>query len=115
MTNRDHAGVLQLCGAIPSERLARLRQAIQNRQVSFPAQVPSFHREYNEEVQWRVAALYFVRGWSCDRLAARYGVTTSRVRQLLRRWVECAAALGYLQEIPPETLIVARSANAAAA
>jgi hypothetical protein len=42
-------------------------------------------------------------------------VTTSRVRQLLRRWVECAAALGYLQEIPPETLIAARSENAAAA
>jgi transposase-like protein len=101
--------------AIPSERLARLRQAIQNRRVSFPAQVPSFQREYSAEIQWRVVTLYFIRGWTCEQLAARYGVTASRVRQLLRRWVECAAALGYLQEIPPETLIAARSENAAAA
>lgn len=101
--------------AIPHERLARLRQAIQNGEVSFPAQVPTFPRQYNGEIQWRVVTLYFVRGWTCERLADRYGVTCNRVRQLLRSWVECAKARRYLQEIPAESSIAADHEAAAAA
>ena len=102
-------------GSIAHERLARLREAIRNRQVSFPSQVPSFPRQYNVEIQWRVVTLYFIRGWTCEQLAARYHVTSSRVRQLLRSWVECAAADGYLQAIPAAGLTAARSSRAAAA
>jgi len=101
-------------GSIAHERLARLREAIRNRQVSFPAQVPSFPRQYNKEIQWRAVTLYFVRGWTCEQLAARYAVTPSRVRQLLRSWVDCAVALGYIQKIPAESLIATGSQKAAA-
>jgi hypothetical protein len=94
MSNRG-----QSVGPIASHRLARLREAIRHGEVSFPASVPSFARQYCEQTQWRVASLYFVRGWTADQLAARYQVTSSRIRQSLRRWVECAATLGYLQEI----------------
>ena|SRR5208283_3305695 len=97
------------------ERLARLRQAIWNREISFPAQVPSFPRQHSAEIQWRVVTLYFVRGWTCEQLADRYRVTASRVRQLLRLWVECARALGYLQDIPAESSIAIEREKAAAA
>jgi hypothetical protein len=102
-------------GTITHERLARLQQAIRAREVSFPAQVPSFPRQHSANIQWRVVTLYFVRGWTCEQLADRYGVTSHRVRQLLRRWVECAAALGYLQKIPTERLMATTCEDAAAA
>jgi len=102
-------------GVIAHKRLAVLRQAIRNREVSFPAQVPSFPRQNWGENQWRVVILYFGRGWTCERLAARYGVTCGRVRQLLRSWVECAMARGYLQEIPAESSIAGQNEKAAAA
>ena len=110
-----HAGVDCADGTIAHERLARLQQAIRNREVSFPAQVPSFPRQHRGEIQWRIVTLYFVRGWTCGQLAARYGVTSVRVRQLLHRWVECATAWGYLQEIPAASLTLAESEKAAAA
>jgi len=49
-----------------------------------------------------MAMLYFVRGWSFEQLAQRYGISGSRVRQLIRKWVERAVTLAYLQRIPPE-------------
>jgi len=88
--------------SIAQERLAILRTAVRNRSLSFPAQIPEFAHEHRRDVQWRVVALYFVRGWSCRELARRYVVTPGRIRQLIREWVEWAAALGYLQRIPPE-------------
>ena len=45
--------------------------------------------------------LYFVHNWSCGRLGERYGVAMERIRQLISQWVRRAAAVGYLQEIPP--------------
>jgi hypothetical protein len=80
-----------------------LREAIRNREVSFPAQVPRFPEQSNAEAQWRLATLYFVRGWTSERLAGRYHLSSSRIRQLLRDWVECATGLGYVQEIPAES------------
>jgi hypothetical protein len=100
MGNRGQSEGRDWHGAIASHRLASLREAIRHGEVSFPASVPSFARQYREQTQWRVASLYFVRGWTAEQLAARYQVTSSRIRQSLRRWVECAATLGYLQEIP---------------
>ena len=93
---------MQREATISSERLPRLRLAIQTCRLSFPAQVPEFSRQYRPDAQWRIATLYFVRGWSCGQLAQRYGVTCSRIRQALRNWVERAATMGYLQRIPPE-------------
>ena len=83
------------------ERLPILRLGIQTRLISFPAQVPVFWQENRPETQWRMVVLYFVHGWSCERLGRRYGVTHGRVRQAIRKWVERAARLGYLQRIPP--------------
>jgi hypothetical protein len=89
--------------SIAQERLPHIRFAIRNRLISFPSQVPVFSKQTVADVQWRVATLYFVSGWSFDQLAQRYGVCRNRVRQVIRKWVERAATLGYLQRIPPES------------
>ena len=115
MRIEGHAALASAGGSRALERLARLRGAIRNREVSFPAQVPSFPRQHSVNIQWRVVTLYFVRGWTCEQLADRYGITPRRVRQLLRGWVEYATAHGYLQEIPAESLMAAQSEDAAAA
>jgi len=80
--------------------LRRLRAAIQNQEISFPSQVPVFVCQSRSEIQWRLVGLYFIRNWSCTDLGQRYGVTMERVRQLISQWVQRAAVLGYLQEIP---------------
>jgi hypothetical protein len=87
---------------ISKERLPRLRLAIRTCRLSFPAQVPVFTHQNKPDEQWRVATLYFVRGWSFTQLAQRYSVSPGRIRQVVRRWVERAATLGYLQRIPQE-------------
>jgi hypothetical protein len=99
---------------ILSERLPGLRFAIRASRVSFPAQVPMFARQYRSDVQWRIAALYFVQGWSFEQLALRYGLTRRRIRQIIRGWAESAIQSGYLQQIPPEpqTVNAARQEHA---
>jgi hypothetical protein len=84
-----------------NEKLNDLRAAIQANQVTFPVPVPIFASEYRADVQWRVAELYFVHGWSPVRLAARYRISSSRVRQSLRSWARRARTVGYLQPILP--------------
>ena len=83
--------------------LRRLRNAVQNHEVSFPAQVPIFECQSRCDIQWRLVQLYFVRNWSCPELGERYGVTMERARQLISQWVRRAVVLGYLQEIPAAT------------
>ena len=85
---------------IAQTSLRRLRTAIQNHEVSFPAQVPIFSCQSRSDIQWRLVDLYFVRNWSCAQLGERYGVTMERARQLISQWVQRAIVLGYLQEIP---------------
>jgi len=80
--------------------LRGLRAAIQNQEISFPSQVPVFACQSRSEIQWRLVELYFIRNWSCAALGHRYGVTMERARQLISQWVQRAAVLGYLQEIP---------------
>ncbi|HUI78766.1 MAG TPA: sigma factor-like helix-turn-helix DNA-binding protein [Bryobacteraceae bacterium] len=87
--------------------LRRLRGAIQNHQISFPSQMPVFACQSRADIQWRVAELYFVHNWSCDDLGQRYGVTMERVRQLITQWARRAAVLGYLQEIPAASALLA--------
>lgn len=85
---------------IAQTSLRRLRTAVQNHEVSFPAQVPIFSCQSRSDIQWRLVELYFVRNWSCTELGERYGVTMERARQLISQWVQRAIVLGYLQEIP---------------
>jgi hypothetical protein len=82
-------------------RLDYLRKAIRNNRIAFPAQVPVFACQHRADIQWRLVSLFFVHGWSAERLGQRYKVSSRRVHQLLRLWVNRALALGYLQEIPP--------------
>lgn len=79
--------------------LAGLRRAVQENRVSFPAQVPRFPQQYRSEVQWRLVVLFFVLGWSSAQLGQRYHVTSRRVRQSIRQWVDQAEALGYMKEV----------------
>jgi hypothetical protein len=104
MSSHDYLGEACTEGAAPilSERLPWLRFAIQSSRLTFPAQVPVFSRQYRADTQWRIATLYFVQGWSFERLAQRYGVTCRRIRQAIRSWAENAIKSGYLQQIPPE-------------
>ena len=76
--------------------------AVQSNQISFPVPVPIFPYQHRADVQWRLALLYFVHGWSPVRLAERYKISSARVRQSLRGWVRRAMTLGYLQPIPAE-------------
>jgi hypothetical protein len=80
-----------------------IRVAIWNNGVCFPAQVPVFMNLHRADIQWRIAVLYFVRGWSSMRIAKRYGVTSKRVAQILRQWAARAIARGYLGLIPSLT------------
>jgi hypothetical protein len=77
-----------------------IRLAIWNQAVCFPAQVPVFMNLHRGDIQWRIAVLYFVQGWSSIRIAKRYGVTRKRVAQILRQWASHAIARGYLTVIP---------------
>lgn len=85
------------CGNCP---ITHLRAAIRANHISFPAPVPVFASEFRADIQWRLVELYFVRGWSPGRLAERYKITSSRVRQSLRSWVRRARTMGYLQPVP---------------
>jgi hypothetical protein len=77
-----------------------IRAAIWSQAVCFPAQVPVFMNLHRADIQWRIAVLYFVRGWSSARIAKRYRVTSKRVAQMLRQWTSRAIARGYLALVP---------------
>jgi hypothetical protein len=82
------------------ERIDNLRRAIRNNRISFPAQMPIFEQS-RADIQWRLVLLYFIRGWTCKQLSARYDLTRQRIEQLIAEWVDSAVTHGYLQEIPP--------------
>ena len=83
----------------------RLRRAIWSNRISFPAQVPSFGNCGEPDLQRRVVQLYFLMGWGCSRIAARYQLSREQVRIVVNTWKQRAANSGYLQDIPPaETL-----------
>jgi hypothetical protein len=87
--------------------LTQFREAIQSNQVAFPQPAPKFACQCRPEVQWRIAELFLIHGWTCSRLAARYGVTRGRIWQFVRTWLDRATALGYLQDIPPAEPMIA--------
>lgn len=82
-------------------RLDQLQEAIRANQVSFPSQVPVFIKHAAGKLQCHVVLLYFVLGWSCDKIAKRYHVTRQHIWQIVSEWRRHAVALGYLQVIPP--------------
>ena len=86
-------------------RIDDLRKAVRGNQVSFPSPVPTFEHHDRPDLQWKLAQLYFVLGWSCEKIAARCGLIHQRVRQILRTWQRRAVETGYIQYIPPAEVI----------
>jgi hypothetical protein len=79
--------------------LRRLQKAIQENEISFPAQVPVFRKQSRADIQWKVVELYFVRNWPPAAIGQRYQMTSERVRQVISQWVRRGAVLGYLQDV----------------
>jgi hypothetical protein len=86
-------------------RLDQLQEAIRANRVTFPSQVPVFIKHAAGKRQCHMVMLYFVRGWSCDRIAKRYAVTRQHIWQIVSEWRRHAVALGYLQVIPPPEVL----------
>jgi hypothetical protein len=82
-----------------------LRAALWANHVSFPAQVPVFSKLASADRQRQVVQLYFLRGWSAERIGQRYSITDRRVRQIVTIWTRRAVQLGFIQYIPPSDLI----------
>ncbi|MGD0130780.1 MAG: hypothetical protein ABSE57_01995 [Bryobacteraceae bacterium] len=81
--------------------LNELRRRVRQNRVSFPSQVPAFAKHDRPDVQVKAVQLYFLFGWSCNRIAQRYGLLRQRVQQILSTWKRRAIEMGYIQEIPP--------------
>jgi hypothetical protein len=79
-----------------------LRRAIRRNQVSFPAGAPVFPRQSRPDIAWRLALLYFIRGWSMNDLALRYQLSRERAGQIVKGWRSLAIQSGYIQEIPED-------------
>jgi hypothetical protein len=81
-----------------------LQLAIRRNLVCFPSQAPVFGKLPRRELQWRLAVLYFIRGWSTRRIARRYGLTRERCGQIISDWRTRAVNMGYIQDVTPEGL-----------
>jgi hypothetical protein len=88
--------------------LAELRRKIHRNRASFPSQVPTFAKHDRPDLQRRLVQLYFLFGWSCNRIAHRFGILRQRVQQILSTWKRRAIQMGYIQEIPPLPLRLSR-------
>jgi hypothetical protein len=77
-----------------------LREAVRTNRVSFPSQAPAWEKQSRGDIQWRLAVLYFVRGWSLFDIAHRYGLSRERAGQIVRAWRILSVRHGYIQEIP---------------
>ena len=84
--------------------LIELRRKIRQNRVSFPSQVPTFAKHDRPDIQYKAVQLYFLFGWSCNRIAQRHGLLRQRVQQILSTWKRRAIQMGYIQEIPPPLL-----------
>jgi Homeodomain-like domain len=82
-------------------RLDRLQKAVRSNKVSFPSQVPALIKHSSAKPQNHIILLFFVQGWSCNRIAKRYNITRQHVWHIVSEWRRHAVALGYLQIIPP--------------
>jgi hypothetical protein len=80
-----------------------LQIAVRRNLVCFPSQVPVFGKKPRRDVQWRLAVLYFIRGWSTREIAERYGLTRERCGQIITDWRIRAVNMGYIQDVTPDT------------
>jgi hypothetical protein len=80
--------------------LPALRKAIRANRVSFPSQVPLFVRTAPSSLQRYSVQLYFLRGWSCEKISRRYGRSRFYIWHILSEWKRHAGALGYIQTVP---------------
>lgn len=78
-----------------------LQMAIRRNLVCFPSQVPVFGKLPRRDLQWRLAVLYFIRGWSTREIARRYGLTRERCGQIISDWRVRAVNMGYIQDVTP--------------
>lgn len=79
-----------------------LQDAIRRNTVCFPSQAPVFGRRPRRDLQWRLAVLYFVRGWSTALIARHYGITRERCCQIIAEWRMRAVNMGYIQDVTPD-------------
>jgi hypothetical protein len=79
--------------------ISSVRRAIRANWISFPSQVPTFSGCGQTDVQRKLIQLYFLMGWNCATIAARYGLVPDGVRRILNSWKRRAANAGYLQDI----------------
>jgi hypothetical protein len=82
-----------------------LQLAIRRNLACFPAQAPVFGKMPRRDLQWRLAVLYFVRGWSTTDIARRYGLTRERCGQIIADWRIRAVSMGYIQDVTPLGMI----------
>ena len=82
-----------------------LREAIRANWVSFPSQVPTFPNCGLPDLQPKLIQLYFVFGWKCANIAARYGLAQEQVRHILNAWRCRAGSAGYIQHILPAEVV----------
>jgi hypothetical protein len=76
--------------------------------MSFPSEVPVFEKQSRPDLQQKLAVLYFVRGWTMDDIARRYGLVRQRMGQILTAWRSRAVNEGYIQPIAPEHPLLKR-------
>lgn len=79
-----------------------LQVAVRRNHVCFPSQAPIFGKQPRRDVQWRLAVLYFIRGWSTRDIARRYGLTRERCGQIITDWRIRAVNMGYIQDVTPD-------------
>jgi hypothetical protein len=79
-----------------------LQVAVRRNLVCFPSQAPIFGKLPRRDVQWRLAVLYFIRGWSTREIARRYGLTRERCGQIITDWRIRAVNMGYIQDVTPQ-------------
>jgi hypothetical protein len=79
-----------------------LQVAVRRNLVCFPSQAPIFGKRPRREIQWRLAVLYFIRGWSTREIARRYGLTRERCGQIITDWRIRAVNMGYIQDVTPD-------------
>src|SRR5580704_12952541 len=88
-----------------------LQTLVRGNFVCFPSQAPVFGQKSRRDLQWRLAVLYFVRGWSTRSIADRYGLTRERCGQIISDWRIRAVSLGYIQDVTPEGTDLGRLAD----
>ena len=81
-----------------------LQLAVRRNRVCFPAQAPIFGRQPRRDLQWRLAVLYFIHGWSTMEIARRYHLTRERCGQIISDWRVRAVNMGYIQDVTPGDL-----------